>query len=93
MNDFIEGKTTLPYIYLYNELDKAGKEKLESLHLKKLSEDETDWLFEQFEQFESVEKSYKLAQEQSDDALKSISGTTKNIELENIVNKLMSRSS
>jgi len=28
LSDFKEGKTTLPYIYLYNELDSKGKEKL-----------------------------------------------------------------
>jgi len=92
MNDFVEGKTTLPYIYLYKKLDSIGKERLKSLHTKQLSEDDMDWLFEEFDKFESIEKAYKLAQDQSDKALKSISGT-QNIKLESIVNKLMSRSS
>jgi len=92
MNDFIEGKTTLPYIYLNRELDQNGQEKLKSLHLKTLSEAETDWLFENFEVYESIEKAYQIAQELSDEALKSIPQNS-NIKLENIVNKLMSRSS
>jgi len=91
MNDFVEGKTTLPYIYLFNSLEKDEKERLKSLHLKKLSESETDWIFENFEKFESIEKAYELAQDLSDKALNSIS-EYKNEKLEKIINKLMSRS-
>jgi octaprenyl-diphosphate synthase len=37
LHDFVEGKTTLPYIYLYEVLDQAGKEKLSSLCLNGFS--------------------------------------------------------
>ena len=37
LHDFVEGKTTLPYIYLYEALDQKGKEKLFSLHAKELN--------------------------------------------------------
>ncbi|MEJ2415151.1 MAG: polyprenyl synthetase family protein [Sulfurimonas sp.] len=37
MNDFVEGKCTLPYIYLYHALDGQDKHRLESLHAKELS--------------------------------------------------------
>ncbi len=40
LHDFIEGKVTLPYIYLYESLDREEREYLKSLHKKRLSEDE-----------------------------------------------------
>ena len=44
LHDFEEGKTTLPYIYLYETLSTDDKMKLKSLHAKKLSKDEQDWI-------------------------------------------------
>lgn len=89
MNDFIEGKTTLPYIYLYNKLDYENKNKLKSLHKKELSESESDWILDNFQKYESVEESYNLAQKFSNIALESI--PEDEINLKNILNKLMLR--
>ncbi len=44
LHDFAEGKTTLPYIYLYGSLDAEGREKLASLHGKVLNTDEQNWI-------------------------------------------------
>ena len=38
LNDYVEGKCTLPYIYLYNQFNDEDKKKLVSLHAKDLSE-------------------------------------------------------
>jgi octaprenyl-diphosphate synthase len=61
LHDFKEGKTTLPYIYLYEALDDEGKQKLISLHGKTLKSDELSWLKEQFEKHNIVIKSYNEA--------------------------------
>jgi len=44
LHDFVEGKTTLPYIYLYEALDSKGKQKLASLHGRYLDSDEQNWI-------------------------------------------------
>lgn len=90
MHDFVEGKTTLPYIYLFNFLDEVGKEKLLSFHKKELNIEEKEWIFEQFEESSAIEKAYKFAEEFSNSALSSISEDQK--ELREIVNSLMNRS-
>jgi octaprenyl-diphosphate synthase len=56
LSDFKEGKTTLPYIYLYNELDDEGKERLRSMHKKELSLNEQKWILENFEKFNIIQR-------------------------------------
>ena len=68
MNDFVEGKCTLPYIYLYHALDDAGKNKLVSLHAKKLTQEELEWIKTQMDNHKTVEKSFELAQQLSNEA-------------------------
>ena len=61
LHDFEEGKTTLPYIYLYEVLDSAEKEKLKSLHAKKLSTEEQLWIKMKMQEHQVVQKSYQEA--------------------------------
>ncbi len=68
MNDYVEGKCTLPYIYLYNELDDADKKKLLVLHGKKPTSDELKWMKEKMKEHTTVEKSFELAQKLSNEA-------------------------
>jgi octaprenyl-diphosphate synthase len=58
LHDFVEGKTTLPYIYLYNELDEKAKEKLSLLHAKVLKKEDQEWILEQIREHKIIEKSY-----------------------------------
>jgi len=44
MNDYVEGKCTLPYIYLYELLNEDDKKRLVSLHAKELSDEDTTWI-------------------------------------------------
>ncbi len=74
LNDFVEGKATLPYIYLYHSLDAVAKQKLLSLHRKKPTKDETIWLMEQFKKYGSIEKAYSEAKKLSDEASLVIKG-------------------
>ena len=61
LSDFKEGKTTLPYIYLYNALDSDDKEKLKSMHKKILSKDEQNWILSKFKEYNIIEKSKQEA--------------------------------
>ena len=61
LNDFKEGKTTLPYIYLYKVLDKEDKEKLKNMHKKSLTPKEQKWILEKFKEYKIIEKSKKEA--------------------------------
>jgi octaprenyl-diphosphate synthase len=92
--DYVEGKVTLPYIYLYYDLVKNNRnseaEKLISLHKKELSEDDKNWFFTLMKEFNSVEKTYQKAQEYSEKALNSIKNEN-NEALNLIVNSLMKR--
>lgn len=58
LHDFEEGKTTLPYIYLYEALGSEEKEKLKSLHAKKLNIEEQLWIKEKMQNHAIIEKSY-----------------------------------
>lgn len=61
LHDFEEGKTTLPYIYLYETLDVNDAEKLKSLHRKKLSKEEQLWIKAKMKDAKVIEKSYNEA--------------------------------
>ncbi len=70
LHDFVEGKTTLPYIYLYETLDEQAQEKLRSLHAKELSTEEQNWILSQMKTHKIVEKSYLEAKALIDEAIK-----------------------
>ncbi len=81
-HDFKEGKTTLPYIYLFEALDSEKKEYLQSLFKKDLSLKEKEWIKSNMQSTGALEKTlqkaHKLANEASalvateDDLLKII---------------------
>lgn len=89
MNDFVEGKTTLPYIYLYEALNSSEKAKLISFHGKKLNDEESSWIKEQMKIYKTVERSFELAQKLSDEA-KSILANDE--DLVTILNTMIKRS-
>ena len=68
--DFVEGKVTIPYLFLYQRVE--DKEYLKSLYKKELSAKEATWLKEQFKSTNSLEDSIKLAQDLGNIAIKSI---------------------
>jgi len=61
LHDYEEGKTTLPYIYLYEALDSDDAAKLKSLHSKKLSLDEQLWIKTKMKEYQIIEKSFAEA--------------------------------
>jgi len=72
LNDFVEGKCTLPYIYLYEELDADDKKRLKSLHAKKLGVDDGMWIKQKMQEHKSVEKSFELAKKLSHEAMQAV---------------------
>ena len=89
MNDYTEGKVTLPYIYLFEALDDEGKERLISLHGKKLSDEDVEWIRTQMQQHHSIEKAYVLAKKLSEEAKTAVEGED---ELAGILDKMIQRS-
>lgn len=72
MSDFREGKTTLPYIYLYQELSKEEQECLLSLFKKQLNKEEQEWIQNKMKKHKTIEKSFKLAQNLGNEAIKAL---------------------
>ena len=71
-SDFKEGKTTLPYIYLYESLSEADKEKLKSLFKKDLSEAEQGWVRAKMNETGAIKKSIETAKNLGEQAIKSV---------------------
>jgi len=61
LHDFVEGKTTLPYIYLYETLGESDKNKLKSLHGKLLTSEEQLWIKTMMYETGVIQKSYNEA--------------------------------
>ncbi len=69
LHDFVEGKTTLPYIYLYASLNEKEKTELISLHAKKLTKSEEEWIQSKMREHQIIEKSYFEAKELIEEAI------------------------
>jgi octaprenyl-diphosphate synthase len=69
LHDFEEGKTTLPYIYLYEVLESNDAAKLKSLHTKKLTLDEQLWIKEKMKEYQIIEKSFAEAKVLAEEAI------------------------
>lgn len=61
LHDFVEGKTTLPYIYLYEALNESDKVKLVALHGKVLTTDEQNWIKVMMQNTGVIQKSFDEA--------------------------------
>nr|WP_315014639.1 polyprenyl synthetase family protein [uncultured Campylobacter sp.] len=89
-SDFKEGKTTLPYIYLYESLSEVDKEKLKNLFKKDLSEAERGWVRAKMNETGAIKKSIEAAKNLGEQAIKSVEKF--NVEgLENIVKSMIDR--
>lgn len=91
MNDFFEGKTTLPYILLYDLLNDEEKKTLMHFRSRVLSKEEKSWLFSQFKRHGIIEKSFQYAREYAQSALNHLP-QNHNPELENMIKAVIERS-
>lgn len=73
LNDFKEGKTTLPYIYLYHSLQEQDKERLKKSFKQEISQDEMVWILQQFQQSDAIKRSFRLAKNLGEAGMQSIS--------------------
>ncbi|HIP19268.1 MAG TPA: polyprenyl synthetase family protein [Sulfurovum sp.] len=69
LHDFVEGKTTLPYIYLYEALQDDEREKLRSLHAKALSKEEQGWILSNMKTHKIIERATLEAKTLIDEAI------------------------
>jgi len=72
LNDFREGKTTLPYLYMYEKLNEDDRVKLLSYFGKDLSKDESDWIKSKFKETGAVAESIEYAKKLGYEALNAI---------------------
>ena len=72
LNDFREGKTTLPYLYMYEKLNEDDQTLLLSYFGKDLSKDESNWIKVKFEETGAVVASIEYAKKLGYEALEAI---------------------
>jgi len=70
LHDFKEGKTTLPYIYLYECMDEIDKSRLKNMHKKTLSPAESDWVISQMHKHNIPAICYNEAKDLIEEAMK-----------------------
>lgn len=91
LHDFVEGKTTLPYIYLYEKLSGDEQLRLKSLHAKLLSADKKEWIKEQMKKHHIIEQSYAEAKLLIDEAIALMQSASEEA-LEGIARDMIDRS-
>lgn len=89
MNDFAEGKCTLPYIYMYKLSDEKERERLVSLHAKRLDEEQSGWIKKKMIEYNTIERSFEFAKKLSDEATDAAGDDA---ELINILQTMIKRS-
>lgn len=72
LNDFVEGKVTLPYIDLFESLKDEEKGRLVQNHAKALDAEEKGWIKSKMDEHRIIEKSYAHARALCDEALSAI---------------------
>nr|WP_207190536.1 polyprenyl synthetase family protein [Aliarcobacter lanthieri] len=89
MLDFVEGKVTIPYLYLYERIE--DKAKLQSLYKKELNNEELSWIKEQLEQTNALEDAINEARQTGLEAIKSISDEKNSEDLIKIMSAMIER--
>ena len=88
MNDFKEGKTTLPYIFLYEKLNNKDREKLLTLFKKDISKNDQNWIKEKMQESRALGKTLDIVNHLADEALDAIKDY-KSKELEKIIKDMI----
>lgn len=88
MNDFAEGKCTLPYIYLYRALEHDDRQRLAALHARPVDAQQTAWIKKGMQTHGAIEAAYALAGALGDEAKRAVRGDTA---LEAILDSMMRR--
>lgn len=89
MFDFVEGKVTIPYLYLYARIE--DKEYLKSLYKKNLNPEESFFIKEQFLKTKALEDAIKEAKSIGEEAIKSIENEKNSKDLIDIMKAMIER--
>lgn len=89
MNDYVEGKTTLPYLLLHQNLSQEDKQKLES-YFKVSSVEAKEWISEKMKEKGIFKETQDMARFFANKALESIEGEN-NLKLEEIIKNMIYR--
>ena len=90
LSDFAEGKTTLPYIYLYENLNDSERQKLKSFFIKQLRQSEISWIKAKLSEHGIIERCINEARAYGQKALEAVA-EFKNDKLEQIVRDMIDR--
>ena len=90
LHDFVEGKVTLPYMYLHELLGNKEKKFLVSLHKKNLTDDETAWIRSSMKKHHIIEKAYHEAKVLIEDAIELMESLGEH-DLSNIAKSMIER--
>ncbi|MDR2100887.1 MAG: polyprenyl synthetase family protein [Campylobacteraceae bacterium] len=90
LNDFKEGKVTLPYLYMYEKCKEKDKKHMASLHKKSLNSYENAWIKDKMDKYNIVELCIKEAMAFGVKALSAIEKYNMN-GLNNIVRQMVER--
>ena len=91
MHDYEEGKSTLPFIYLYEALNDDEKFRLERLHAVMLKEEDQQWISLKMQEHEIIQKCFLEAKELTDEAIALMQQSGES-ELEDIARAMIERS-
>jgi octaprenyl-diphosphate synthase len=69
LHDFVEGKTTLPYIYLHEKLEAVELAVLAGLHARILTAEEQEWIMQRMEKHQIIMRCYSEAKLLIDEAI------------------------
>jgi len=92
MHDYEEGKTTLPYLYLYEALDEEGRERLLALWKRPLDAQEQVWIRDRMERHGILRRCALEARELVEEAIALMEREGER-DLEEIARKMIERNS
>lgn len=90
LNDFKEGKTTLPYLYMYEKLSLHDRQILLSLFQKTLNENEEAWIKEKMNETNAINLSINDARRLGFEALEAIKDE-EDVGLASIIKEMIER--
>lgn len=90
LNDFKEGKTTLPYLYMYAKLSLEDKTKLLGLFQKELIPEESAWIKLKMNETNAIQDAMMYAKELGLEALRVIEGE-EDVGLASIITDMIER--
>ncbi len=90
LHDFEEGKTTLPYIFLYQRLSHKERKELVSLFKRRLNEQEREWIRRKMQSSGALQQTITFARKLGEEALEALDAK-ENPHLASIVRAMIER--